>query len=177
MGPDLAGLLALLDILTGAGRGSSRSLNMEPSPSSASSSLLMSSSWTHLLPAICLRETSPAIFLRSSSSSSSRSAKFPAWKALVRKSDIPPRCPNKGMEMGKATPEVDAFGVDAAAGAEEVEVTRMLVGSFLKPGGGAREVWERDTPVTMPAGTETGRLERRLLALASHPKQKYWEDE
>ena len=58
------------------------------------------------------------------------------------------------METGKATPEVDAFGVDAAVGAEEVEVTSMLVGSILKPGGGAREVWKRDTPVTMPAGTE-----------------------
>ena len=58
------------------------------------------------------------------------------------------------METGKAMPEVDAFGVDAAAGVEEVEVTRMLVGSILKPGGGAREVWKRDTPVTMPADTE-----------------------
>ena len=51
-------------------------------------------------------------------------------------------------------PEVDAFGVDAAAGAEEVEVTQTFVGSILKQGGGAREVWKRDTPVTMPAGTE-----------------------
>ena len=42
--------------------------------------------------------------------------------------------------MGKAAPEVDAFGVDAAAGVEEVEATQMLVGSILKPGGGAREV-------------------------------------
>ena len=52
-------------------------------------------------------------------------------------------------------PEVDTFGVDAAVGAEEVEVTRMLVGSILKPGGGGREVWKRDTPVAMPAGTDT----------------------
>ena len=44
------------------------------------------------------------------------------------------------MEMGKAMPEVDTFGVDAAVGAEEVEVTRMLAGSSLKPGGGAGEV-------------------------------------
>ena len=58
------------------------------------------------------------------------------------------------METGKAMPEVDAFDVDAAAGAEEVEVTRMLVGSILKPGGGGREVWKRDTPVTMPAGMD-----------------------
>ena len=42
--------------------------------------------------------------------------------------------------MGKAMPEVDAFSVDAAAGVEELEVTRTLVGSILKPGGGAREV-------------------------------------
>ena len=107
-----------------------------------------------LLPAICLWETFPAIFLRSLSSSSSRSAKFPAWKASVRKSDLPPGCPVKGMEMGKAMPEVDAFGVDAAVGAEEVEVTRTLVGSILKPGGGGRVVGNRDTPVTMPAGTD-----------------------
>ena len=59
------------------------------------------------------------------------------------------------MEMGKLTPEVDAFGVDAAVGAEEVEVTRVLVGSILKPGGGGREDGKRDTPVTMPAGTDT----------------------
>ena len=52
-------------------------------------------------------------------------------------------------------PEVDAFSVDAAAGAEEVEVTRTLVGSILKRGGGGREVGNRDTPVTMPAGTDT----------------------
>ena len=51
-------------------------------------------------------------------------------------------------------PEVDAFGVDTAAGAEEVEVTWMLAGSTLKPGGGSREVENRDTPVTMPAGAE-----------------------
>ena len=86
------------------------------------------------------------------------------------------------METGKAMPEVDAFGVDAAAGAEEVEVTRMLVGSILKPGGGGREVGKRDTPVAMPAGADTRgmlprRLERRLWALASHPKRKYWEEE
>ena len=56
--------------------------------------------------------------------------------------------------MGKAMPEVDAFCVDAAAGAEEVEVTRTFVGSILKPGGGGREVGKRDTPVTMPAGTD-----------------------
>ena len=78
----------------------------------------------------------------------------PAWKASVRKSDLPPQCPVKGMEMGKAMPEVDAFGVDAAVGAEEVEVTWMLVSSILKPGGGGREVGNRDTPVTMPAGTD-----------------------
>ena len=58
------------------------------------------------------------------------------------------------METGRATPEVDAFGVDAAVGAEEVEVTWMLSGSTLKPGGGGREVENRDTPVTMPAGTD-----------------------
>ena len=60
--------------------------------------------------------------------------------ASVRNSDLPPGCPSNGMEMGKAMPEVDAFGVDVAAGAEEVEVTQMLAGSSLKPGGGAREV-------------------------------------
>ena len=37
------------------------------------------------------------------------------------------------METGKLMPEVDAFSVDAAAGAEQVEVTRVLVGSILKP--------------------------------------------
>ena len=52
-------------------------------------------------------------------------------------------------------PEVDAFCVDAAVGAEEVEVTLTLVGSILKPGGGGREVGNRDTPVTMLAGTDT----------------------
>ena len=50
-------------------------------------------------------------------------------------------------------PELDAFGVDAAAGAEEVETTQMLAGSGLKPRGGAGEAWKRDTPVVMPAGT------------------------
>ena len=55
--------------------------------------------------------------------------------------------------MGRAMPELDAFGVDAAAGAEEVEVTRTLAGSGLKLGGGAGEAWKRDTPVAMPAGT------------------------
>ena len=72
----------------------------------------------------------------------------------VRKSDLPPGCPIKGMEMGKAMPEVDTFSMDAAVGAEEVKVTGMLVGSILKPGGGGREVGNRDTPVTMPAGTD-----------------------
>ena len=56
--------------------------------------------------------------------------------------------------MGRAMPEVDAFGVDAAVGAEEVEVTWMLSGSTLKPGGGGREVENRDTPVAMQAGTD-----------------------
>ena len=55
--------------------------------------------------------------------------------------------------MGRAMPELDAFSVDAAAGAEEVEMTRMLAGSDLKPGSGAGEAWKRDTPVAMPAGT------------------------
>ena len=50
-------------------------------------------------------------------------------------------------------PELDAFGVDAAAGVEEVEVTQTLAGSSLKPRGGAGEAWKRDTPVTMLAGT------------------------
>ena len=83
--------------------------------------------------------------------------------------------------MGKLMPEVDAFGVDAAAGAEEVEVTRVLVGSILKPGGGGREDGKRDTPVTMPAGTDARgaprRPGRRSWALASHPRRKYWEEE
>ena len=56
--------------------------------------------------------------------------------------------------MGKLIPEVDAFGVDVAAGAEEVEVTQVLVGSILKPGDGGREDRKRDTPVTMLAGTD-----------------------
>ena len=56
--------------------------------------------------------------------------------------------------MGKAMPEVDTFGVDAAVGAKEVEVTWALVGSILKSGGGGREVGKRDTPVAMPAGTD-----------------------
>ena len=50
--------------------------------------------------------------------------------------------------------EVDAFDVDSAAGAEEVEVTWTLAGSTLKPGGGAIEVENRDTPVAMLAGTD-----------------------
>ena len=50
-------------------------------------------------------------------------------------------------------PELDAFSVDAAAGAEEVEATRTLAGSGLKPGGGAGEARKRDTPVAMLAGT------------------------
>ena len=55
--------------------------------------------------------------------------------------------------MGRAMPELDAFGVDAAAGVEEVETTWMLPGSDLKPRGGVGEVWKRDTPVAMLAGT------------------------
>ena len=56
--------------------------------------------------------------------------------------------------MGKLMPEVDAFVVDAAAGAEVVEVTRVPVGSILKPGGGGREDGKSDIPVTMPAETD-----------------------
>ena len=56
--------------------------------------------------------------------------------------------------MGKLMPEVDAFGVDTAAGADKVEVTWALVGSILKPGGGGREDQKRDTPVAMPTGTD-----------------------
>ena len=85
------------------------------------------------------------------------------------------------METGKVMPEVDAFGVDAAAGAEEVEVTWVLVGSILKPGGGGRQDGKRDTPVTMLGGTDARgtpqRPGRRLWALASHSRQKYWEEE
>ena len=58
------------------------------------------------------------------------------------------------METDKLTAEVDAFGVDVAVGAEEVEVTQALVSSILKPGGGGREDRKRDTPVAMPAGTD-----------------------
>ena len=65
---------------------------------------------------------------------------FSAWMASIRNSDLPPGCVGNGMEMGKATPEVDAFGMDAAAGAEEVEVTQTLAHSILKPGGGPGEV-------------------------------------
>ena len=76
--------------------------------------------------------------------------------------------------MDKAMPEVDAFGVDAAAGAEEVEVTWMLAGSILKPGGGGTELGNRDTPVAMPAGTYARgaprRLERRSWAVGLAPK-------
>ena len=50
-------------------------------------------------------------------------------------------------------PDPDAFGVETVVGAEEVEATLMLAGSSAKPGGGAEEVWKRDTPVAMPAGT------------------------
>ena len=57
------------------------------------------------------------------------------------------------METGKVMPEPDAFGVETAAGVEEVEVRLTLAGSGLKPGGGLVEVWKRDTPVTMLAGT------------------------
>ena len=88
-------------------------------------------------------------FFRSSLSSSSTSAKFPAWKASVRKLDLPPVCPIKGMEMSKLMPEVDTFSMDAAVGTEQVEVTWVLVGSILKPGGGGREDRKRDTPVRL----------------------------
>ena len=82
-------------------------------------------------------------------------------------------------------PELDAFGVDAAAGAEEVEMTRMLVGSNLKPGGGAGEAWKRDTPVAMPAGTgargaplNTGTVVTWALASCPNsPKQESQEEE
>ena len=57
------------------------------------------------------------------------------------------------MEMGKAMADPDAFGVEAAAGEEEVEARLMLAGSSLKPGGRAAETWKRDTPVAMLAGT------------------------
>ena len=124
----------------------------------------------------------PAIFLRSSWSSSSTSGKFPAWKASVRKSDLPPGCPITGMEMGKLMPEVDTFGVDTAAGADEMDFTQALVGSILKPGGGGREDEKRDTPVAMPAGTDARgapprRPGRRSWALALHPGRKYWEED
>ena len=55
--------------------------------------------------------------------------------------------------MGKVAAEPDAFGVETAAGAEEVEARLTLVGSGPKPGGGVVDIWKRDTPVTMPAGT------------------------
>ena len=78
-------------------------------------------------------------------------------------------------------PEVDAFGVDAAAGAEVVEVTQALVGSILKPGGGGREDGKSDTPVTMPAEKDTRgtpqRPGQKLWALASHRRRKYWGEE
>ena len=158
MGPDLVGLLALPALFAGVGTASSRSSNMELSPSSPSSSSLMSSSWAHLLPVVCFQETSPAIFLSSLSStalpSSSMSAKLLAWIGLVRKLGLPPGYPGRGMEKGKAMAEPDAFGVDAVAGAEKVEARMMLAGSGPKPGGGAVETWKRDTPVTMLAGTE-----------------------
>ena len=76
------------------------------------------------------------------------------------------------MEIGKVAAEPDPFGIETAAGAEEVEVRLTFVGSGStvrtgveevearltlvgcgsKPGGGAVEVWKRDTPVAMPAG-------------------------
>ena len=75
--------------------------------------------------------------------------------------------------MGKVAAKPDPFGVKTAAGAEEVEVRLTLTGSSLapgagaeevearltlmgsgvKPGGGVVDVWKRDTPVTMLAGT------------------------
>ena len=85
--------------------------------------------------------------------------------------------------MGKLMPEVDAFGVDTAAGADKVEVTRVLVGSILKPGGGGREDQKRDTPVAMPTGTDARGTPlpqtqgTEVVALASHQRQKYWEEE
>ena len=78
---------------------------------------------------------------------------LPEWMASVRKSDLPPGCPSNGMEMGMVTPESDTLGVDAAAGAEEVEATWVLADSGLKPGGRGREVGKRDTPVTTAADT------------------------
>ena len=54
--------------------------------------------------------------------------------------------------MGKTMPGPDAFGVDAAAGAEEVEGRMTLASCGAKPGGGAWEDGKRDTLVAMPAG-------------------------
>ena len=77
-----------------------------------------------------------AIFLRLPSSivspSSFKSAKLPAWIGSVRKSDLPPGCPSKGMETGKVMADPDAFGVKTAAWVEEVEATLMLAGSGAK---------------------------------------------
>ena len=80
----------------------------------------------------------------------------------VRKSDLPLGCPSRGMETGKVVAEPDAFGVETAAGAEEVEAKLTLVGSGPKPGDRAVEVWKRDTPVTMPAGTGARGAPQRL---------------
>ena len=53
--------------------------------------------------------------------------------------------------MGKTMPVPDTLGIDAAAGAEEVEGTATLVRCGANPRGGAEE-GKRDKPVAMPIG-------------------------
>ena len=55
--------------------------------------------------------------------------------------------------MGKPAADPDALGVEAAAGAEEVEASPPLTCKGVKPGGGAMKLLKRDTPVTMLVGT------------------------
>ena len=105
----------------------------------ASSFPSLSSSWACLLPGVCFRAMLPANLFRSSSTSSSRSSRLPAWMESVRKLVLPLGCPSRDMETGKVMAKPDPFGVKIAAGAEEVEARLTLAGSGLTPGAGAEE--------------------------------------
>ena len=162
-GPDLAGLLALPDLLTGAGRGLSRSSNME-TVTIFNFLILVDVLVVDVL-------TSSHLF----------TGDIPSHFFLGLHQALHPGLPSSLPGRHWSESQIFHLGVpvcpsvDAAAGAEEVEVTRMLVGSILKPGGGA-EKFGRGTHLS-PCRQEQRqealprRLERRSWALASHPKQ------
>ena len=69
----------------------------------------------------------------------------PTWMGSVKKSGLPPGCTVRGIDMGKLTVDPDALGIEAAAGAKDVEASPPLTCKDAKPGGGAMELWKRDT--------------------------------